>query len=84
MKLNSNKNEQQMTQLKKQILQAYDKADEQAKSGAPFHGPEFAEEVTQDVDNVRWCGHGRDYRRKRNKSLSGVLFEKKRMGLSTE
>ena len=36
MKLISRKNEEQMTQLKKQILQANDEADEQAKSGALF------------------------------------------------
>ena len=58
MKLISRKNEEQMTQLKKQILQAYDKTDEQAKSGVLSDGAVFADEVTPDVDNVRWCGHG--------------------------
>ena len=67
-----------MTQLKKQILQAFDKADAQAESGALFDGAVFADEVTPDVDNVRWCGHGSDYRGKRNKSLSGVPVRKEK------
>ena len=44
---------EQITQLKQQIPLTNDKADELAKRGALLDWVEFAEELTQDTDNVR-------------------------------